>query len=74
MPLKNAHEVGKAEMMMTCSVQRLLDARKISVNEESLEVKRVICSTLQCLVKHVSAIEQIRLINFDLDKHVSPFS
>ncbi|CAL8996099.1 unnamed protein product [Prunus brigantina] len=26
-------------MMMTCSVQRLLDARKISVNEESLEVK-----------------------------------
>lgn len=39
MPLKNAHEVGKAEMMMTCSVQRLLDARKISVNEESLEVK-----------------------------------
>ncbi|BBG95086.1 Alkaline phytoceramidase [Prunus dulcis] len=45
-PLKNAHEVGKAEMMMTCSVQRLLDARKISVNEESLESHRVKISKL----------------------------
>lgn len=39
MPLKNAHEVGKAEMMMTRSVQRLPVVRKISVNEDSLEVK-----------------------------------